>query len=181
MKISVHFNSSAERPLLRARSKQPQVAHMSFWINPNDQPWEATADIDLFCDYGEPDSYLDGDASLSINPKAKATEITALESDQEFIAMLVEVRKAGGLSQELKTKLEQHLDSKLGQRAVRAKYGVMPENPNLIAKVRGDAGKYPVLAIDWLNNRVMICRAQENEWFPINNVSLSNAPKGKAE
>ncbi|WP_198362556.1 hypothetical protein [Burkholderia ubonensis] len=39
-----------------------------------------------------------------------------------------------------------------------SKYGNMPANPNLIAKVRGDAGEYPVLGVDWFSNRVLLDR-----------------------
>lgn len=55
----------------------------------------------------------------------------------------------------------------------RKKYGIMPPNPNLVAKVRGDAGVYDVWAIDWNHHKVQIYRALSYEWLPIDKVALS--------
>jgi len=57
-----------------------------------------------------------------------------------------------------------------------SKYGHMPENPNLIAKVRGDAGQYRVLGIDWWNQRVLLDRTVSNEWVDIAKIAIEPAP-----
>lgn len=56
----------------------------------------------------------------------------------------------------------------------RKKYGVMPENPQLIARVRGDAGAYPVHGADWHERKILIYRATEFEWIPIEKVALES-------
>lgn len=64
-----------------------------------------------------------------------------------------------------------------GVAMARKKYGIMPDRPQLIARIRGDAGEYPVLGMDWRFNRVMIFRASELEWIPIEKVALEDAPE----
>jgi hypothetical protein len=59
--------------------------------------------------------------------------------------------------------------------ARRSKYGNMPSAPQLIAKVKGDAGAYKVWGIDWMHHRVLLDRAGL-EWVPIKNVALEPAP-----
>ncbi|HBP6378496.1 TPA: hypothetical protein L6A07_25275 [Pseudomonas aeruginosa] len=59
--------------------------------------------------------------------------------------------------------------------ARRSKYGNMPSAPQLIAKVKGDAGAYKVWGIDWMHHRVLLDRASL-EWVPIKNVALEPAP-----
>ncbi len=56
-----------------------------------------------------------------------------------------------------------------------SKYGNMPTAPQLIAKVKGDAGSYKVWGLDWMHHRVLLDRAGL-EWVPIKNVSLEPAP-----
>lgn len=56
-----------------------------------------------------------------------------------------------------------------------SKYGNMPSAPQLIAKVKGDAGAYKVWGIDWMHHRVLLDRAGL-EWVPIKNVALEPAP-----
>jgi hypothetical protein len=43
-----------------------------------------------------------------------------------------------------------------------SKYGNMPVNANLLAKVKGDAGVYRVLGIDWWNHWVLLDRSVSN-------------------
>lgn len=57
----------------------------------------------------------------------------------------------------------------------RSKYGNMPSAPQLIAKVKGDAGAYKVWGIDWMHHRVLLDRAGL-EWGPIKNVALEPPP-----
>lgn len=57
----------------------------------------------------------------------------------------------------------------------RSKYGNMPSAPQLIAKVKGDAGAYKVWGIDWMHHRVLLDRAGL-EWVPIKNVALEPPP-----
>ncbi|OWK40635.1 hypothetical protein PSOLE_36680 [Pseudomonas oleovorans subsp. oleovorans] len=59
--------------------------------------------------------------------------------------------------------------------ARRSKYGNMPSAPQLIAKVKGDAGAYKVWGIDWMHHRVLLDRAGL-EWVPIKNVALEPPP-----
>lgn len=47
----------------------------------------------------------------------------------------------------------------------------MPPEPTYTATVRGDAGVYRVLGIDWMYHRVLLDRAGL-EWTPIKNVAL---------
>lgn len=56
-----------------------------------------------------------------------------------------------------------------------SKYGNMPTAPQLIAKVKGDAGSYKVWGLDWMHHRVLLDRAGL-EWVPIKNVALEPAP-----
>ncbi|KVP26092.1 hypothetical protein WJ85_34825 [Burkholderia ubonensis] len=56
-----------------------------------------------------------------------------------------------------------------------SKYSNMPVNPNLIAKVRGDAGEYRVLGIDWFSHRVLLDRTITNEWVNIAKVAIQPA------
>ncbi|KVQ06941.1 MULTISPECIES: hypothetical protein [Burkholderia] len=56
-----------------------------------------------------------------------------------------------------------------------SKYGNMPANPNLIAKVRGDAGEYHVLGVDWFSHRVLLERTITNEWVDIAKVAIQAA------
>ncbi|KWI38474.1 hypothetical protein WM04_02220 [Burkholderia ubonensis] len=56
-----------------------------------------------------------------------------------------------------------------------SKYGNMPANPNLIAKVRGDAGEYNVLGVDWFSHRVLLDRTITNEWVDIAKVAIQAA------
>ncbi len=56
----------------------------------------------------------------------------------------------------------------------KSKYGTMPEAPDYIAKVKGDAGTYKVWGVDWMNHRILLDRAGL-EWTPITNVSLEPA------
>lgn len=55
--------------------------------------------------------------------------------------------------------------------ARKSKYGNMPEEPQYTAKVKGDAGVYRVLGIDWMNERVLLDRAGL-EWTRIKNVAF---------
>jgi len=55
--------------------------------------------------------------------------------------------------------------------ARKSKYGNMPPEPTYTATVRGDAGVYRVLGIDWMYHRVLLDRAGL-EWTPIKNVAL---------
>ncbi|AMN82568.1 hypothetical protein AYR47_31575 [Pseudomonas azotoformans] len=43
--------------------------------------------------------------------------------------------------------------------ATKSKYGSMPSEPEYTAKVKGDAGIYRVLGIDWMHHRVLLDRA----------------------
>lgn len=53
-----------------------------------------------------------------------------------------------------------------------SKYGNMPADPALMATVKGDAGTYRVLGVDWWNHRVLLDRAGL-EWIDIKKVALS--------
>lgn len=122
--VCVYFDSDNARPLLasRSRNNKPASAYMGFWINPEDQVWEPMADIDLFCGHGEPsDTDFDGDAIFSIDPRAKASELKALENDKEFTEMLIEIREMGFLPKERKEQIEAYLSKHLARRARRAK------------------------------------------------------------
>jgi hypothetical protein len=55
--------------------------------------------------------------------------------------------------------------------AKRSKYGNMPPVPEYRATVKGDAGVYHVLGIDWMNRMVLLDRAG-TEWTPIKNVAF---------
>lgn len=56
-----------------------------------------------------------------------------------------------------------------------SKYGNMPPEPEYTAKVKGDAGTYRVLGIDWYHHRVLLDRAGL-EWTPINKVTFDTTP-----
>ncbi|KVO15103.1 hypothetical protein [Burkholderia ubonensis] len=56
-----------------------------------------------------------------------------------------------------------------------SKYGNMPANLNLIAKVKGDAGEYRVLGVDWFSHRVLLDRTITNEWVDIAKVAIQTA------
>jgi hypothetical protein len=67
---------------------------------------------------------------------------------------------------------------KLAEVSRPSKYGNMPTNPRLTATVRGDAGTYNVLGIDWRNHRVLLDRAGD-EWLDIAKVAISDQqPQG---
>lgn len=53
-------------------------------------------------------------------------------------------------------------------------FGIMPKQPIecSLCKIKGDGGTYEVTAIDWLNNRVGVFRASENQWIPIKKVKF---------
>ena len=51
-------------------------------------------------------------------------------------------------------------------------YGEMPTAPEYQAKVKGDGGIYKVWGLDWLNHRVLIYRAMEYQWYPIDKIRL---------
>ncbi|GAB1077903.1 TPA: hypothetical protein QDZ84_002890 [Shewanella algae] len=53
-------------------------------------------------------------------------------------------------------------------------FGVMPDKPQEVsfAKIKGDAGVYQVWGINWLSKEVLIYRAGEHLWFPIQKVKL---------
>lgn len=55
--------------------------------------------------------------------------------------------------------------------AKRSKYGNIPPVPEYRAKVKGDAGTYHVLGIDWMNRMVLLDRAGL-EWTSIKNVAF---------
>lgn len=58
----------------------------------------------------------------------------------------------------------------------KSKYGHMPEPLDVIAKVRGDAGTYKVLGVDWTKDLVLLDRTCVPEWVPISKVALIPAP-----
>jgi len=60
-----------------------------------------------------------------------------------------------------------------------SKYGNMPTDPELTATVKGDAGTYRVLGVDWWNRRVLLDRAGL-EWIDIKKVALSK-PESRYE
>lgn len=53
----------------------------------------------------------------------------------------------------------------------KSKYGQMPTLPSYIAKVKGDAGEYRVLAVDYINNKLYLDRVG-GEWIPIAKIAL---------
>jgi hypothetical protein len=56
-----------------------------------------------------------------------------------------------------------------------SKYGNMPPAPEYTAKVKGDAGTYRVLGIDWMHHRILLDRACL-EWTPIEKVAFEPVP-----
>ncbi len=64
--------------------------------------------------------------------------------------------------------------------ARRSKYGNMPSAPQLIAKVKGDAGAYKVWGIDWMHHRVLLDRAGL-EWVPLTSSTASRFARSKLE
>lgn len=53
----------------------------------------------------------------------------------------------------------------------KSKYGNMPEMPEYKAQVKGDAGRYTVYGIDWMNHKVLLDRAGL-EWTDIAKVAF---------
>lgn len=58
------------------------------------------------------------------------------------------------------------------------KYGLIPPAPVFTAKVRGDAGTYRVLGINWYERRVLVDRAGL-EWISAEKIAL-DLPAGAA-
>lgn len=57
--------------------------------------------------------------------------------------------------------------------ARKSKYGNMPEAPNYRAKVKGDAGAYKVLAVNWWDHTVLLNRPEGYpEWLPIAKIAF---------
>ena len=44
------------------------------------------------------------------------------------------------------------------------------KNPNLMARITGDAGEYQVWGVDWMNERLYVYRACGYEWVPFKKV-----------
>lgn len=55
------------------------------------------------------------------------------------------------------------------------KKGEMPEKPSLTAKLKGDAGIYPVLGFNWLDRTVLINRTLELVWMDMDKITLKDA------
>lgn len=53
----------------------------------------------------------------------------------------------------------------------KSKYGNMPERPECLAKVKGDAGLYTVWGVDWMNHKILIDRAGL-EWTDIAKITF---------
>jgi hypothetical protein len=50
----------------------------------------------------------------------------------------------------------------------------IPERPEWLVKIKGDAGAYKIWAIDWLNQKALVCRACGDEWVSLSKLTIAN-------
>jgi len=51
-------------------------------------------------------------------------------------------------------------------------YGIHPSRPEYVAKIKGDAGRYPIWGLDWYNNRAIVSRAGALELISFDKIAF---------